>query len=402
MMDAESTPGGDREGPGTDRREFLGAVWGGMVAAGAIGGPAGAPARGEETPGGEDRRMIVRSERPLNLESPPAALDSFLTPTDEIFVRSHHGAPAVGLRPWTVEVKGLVERPLTLSLDDLAGMERVEVPAVIQCAGNGRAMFRPRMPGLPWGRGAVSHAAWAGVRLSALLEKAGVKPEAAHVQFVGGDVPPNPKAPEFLRSIPLDRARAEDVILALSVNGEPLPALHGGPARIVVPGWGANAWTKWVRGIVVAADEATSFYMKPGYRMSVKPYPPGEDPPAEEMLPVTWMNVKSLITSPAEGAALGRGAVEVRGVAWTGEGHVVKVEVASAEDPTWREAELLDEPRQGSWRRFKVAWTPPAAGEFTLIARATDSRGEVQPETPPWNKSGYLWNGYDRVPCVVS
>jgi DMSO/TMAO reductase YedYZ molybdopterin-dependent catalytic subunit len=346
--------------------------------------------------------MIVRAERPLNLESPPAALDSFYTPTEEMFIRSHHGAPAVGLRPWTIQVEGLVERPLTLSLDDLAAFEKVEAPAVIQCAGNGRAMFRPRMPGQPWERGAVSHAAWSGVRLSDLLEKAGVKAEAAHVQFVGADVPPNPKAPEFFRSIPIDRARAEDTVLALTLNGEPLPVLHGGPARIVVPGWCANAWSKWIRKIVVAADEAKSFYMSPGYRIAKHPVPPGVNPPPEDLAPVTWMNVKSLITSPDAGAAVARGPVEVRGVAWTGEGHVVKVEVATVEDPTWREAELLDEPRQGSWRRFKIAWTPPAAGEFTLLARATDSKGEVQPETTPWNKSGYLWNGYDRVTCVIS
>lgn len=401
-MTDESTPGADREGSGTDRREFLGAVWGGMVAAGAVGGAGETPARGEEPPAEGDRRMIVRAERPLNLEAPPEALDSFLTPTHEIFVRSHHGAPATGQRPWSIRVEGLVERPLTLSLEDLAAFEKVEAPAVIQCAGNGRAMFRPKMPGQPWERGAVSHAAWSGVRLSDLLEKAGVKEGAAHVQFVGADVPPNPKAPEFLRSIPLERARAKDVVLALGVNGEPLPVLHGGPARIVVPGWFANAWSKWIRKIVVAADEATSFYMKPGYRIAKNPVPPGVEPPPEDMVPVTWMNVKSLITSPSTGATVGRGPVEVRGVAWTGEGHVVKVEVATVEDPTWREAELLDEPLQGSWRRFKLQWTPPAAGSFTLVARATDSRGEVQPETPPWNKSGYLWNGHDRVACVVS
>ncbi|WP_165252678.1 sulfite oxidase [Paludisphaera soli] len=346
--------------------------------------------------------MIVRTERPLNLESPSAALDSFLTPNDAFFVRSHHGAPAVGLRPWEVVVEGLVDRPLKLSLAELGAMEPTTVPAVLQCAGNGRGLFRPRMPGLVWERGAVGHAEWSGVRLAALLEKAGVKPEAAHLHFIGGDVPPTTKAPPFIRSIPLARAQADDVLIALKMNGEPLPVLHGGPARLVVPGWGGNAWIKWVRRIVVSAEEAQTFYMQTGYRIPREPVPPGQTPDPKSLVPVEWMNVKSLITSPDLGATAPLGPIEVRGVAWTGEGHVVKVEVSTVEDPTWREAELLDEPRQGSWRRFKIAWTPPAAGSYTLQARATDSKSQVQPEVPPWNKSGYLWNGYDRVPCVVS
>lgn len=401
-MDVEPTPRDDREGPTADRREFLAAVWGGMVAAGAVGRVGEARARTEAPPEGPDHRMIVQSERPLNLESSSASLDSFRTPTAELFVRSHHGAPAVGLRPWSVRVEGLVEHPLTLGLDDLAGFEKVETPAVIQCAGNSRLHYEPRVPGLPWDRGAVGHAFWGGVRLADLLKKAGVKAGAAHVQFFGADVPTSAKGPAFIRSIPLDRARSEDVVLALAVNGETLPVLHGGPARLVVPGWYANNWPKWVRQIVVSADEATSFYMKPGYRMARKPTPPGVDPPPEEMLPVTWMNVKSLITSPESGAKVAKGPLEVRGVAWTGEGHVVKVEVSTVEAPSWREAELLDEPRPGSWRRFKIAWDPPAAGTFTLQARATDSKGNVQPEITPWNKSGYVWNGYDRVPCASS
>lgn len=391
----------EQDGLATDRRGFLGAVWGGALAAGGLGRSAGASARADEAPAGIDRRMIVRTERPVNLESPSAALDSFLTPNAELFVRSHHGAPAVGLRPWEVVVEGLVEKPLTLSLGDLAAMETITVPAVIQCAGNSRGQFRPRMPGIPWERGAVGHAEWSGVRLSDLLEKAGVKPGAAHVHMVGGDVPPNPKAPAFVRSIPLDRARAEGVILALTMNGEPLPVLHGGPARLVVPGWAANCWSKWIRRLIVSAEEAQSFYMKAGYRIPRTPVPPGVNPPPADMVPVQWMNVKSLIASPGAGAKVARKPVEVRGVAWTGEGHVVRVEVSTVEDPTWREAELIDAPREGSWRRFKIAWTPPAAGAFTLQARATDSKGDVQPETPPWNKSGYLWNGYDRVSCTV-
>ncbi len=346
--------------------------------------------------------MIVRTERPLNLESASPSLDSWLTPIDEFFVRSHHGAPAVDLSPWEISVEGLVDRPLKLSLKDLEAVESTTRFGVLQCAGNGRSLYRPRMPGITWERGAVGHAEWAGVQLAQLLKDAGVKPEAAHVHFVGGDVPPNPKTPAFLRSIPLDRAQDPDTLIALRMNGELLPVLHGGPARLVVPGWAANNWSKWVRKIVVSAQEAPGVYMQSGYRMARHPVAPGVNPDPSDLVPVTWMNVKSLITSPSPDAALGLGRHEVRGVAWTGKGHVVKVEVSSDQDPTWRVAELIGEPRQGSWRQFKIAWDAPSRGKYVLRARATDSEGEVQPEVSPWNKSGYLWNGYDQVACLIS
>ena len=273
---------------------------------------------------------------------------------------------------------------------------------MIQCAGNGRALFRPRMPGTPWERGAVGHAEWSGVSLGSLLQKAGLKPGAAHVHLIGGDVPPNPKAPAFNRSVPIEEAVAAGALVALQMNGAPLPVLHGGPARLVVPGWAANNWSKWLRKIVVSAEESPSFYMQKGYRIARHPVPPGVAPDPSDLAPVTWMNVKSLISRPGLGETIANQAQEVRGVAWTGQGHVTKVEFSTDRDPAWRVADLIDEPVQGSWRRFKISWTPPAPGSYVLRVRATDSQGAVQPEKPPWNKSGYLWNGYDQVACVVS
>ena len=154
----------------------------------------------------DDRALIVRSQRPLNLESPIAAFDHRLTPNDRFFVRSHFGAPAVDLGPWEVEVVGLVTRTMRLGLADLARFEMTTRTAVLQCAGNGRSLYRPRVPGVPWERGGVGQAEWSGIRLADLLERAGLQPGAAHVHFLGGDAPPSPKIPAFIRSIPLDRA----------------------------------------------------------------------------------------------------------------------------------------------------------------------------------------------------
>src|SRR5262249_23318482 len=150
--------------------------------------------------------------------------------------------------------------------------------------------------------------------------------------------------------------------------------------------WSGNHWIKWVRSIAVAAEEAPGFYMQTAYLMPKTPAPPDAVLKPSDLTPVTGLNVKSLITAPGEGAKLSRGRVEVRGVAGPGEGHVTRVEVATARAPTWRPAPLLDEPRPGSWRRWTFAWEPTTPGPTVLRARATDSRGQTQPEVSPWNK----------------
>ena len=343
--------------------------------------------------------LIVRSSRPLDAETPVEMFDRFLTPNPQFFVRSHFGPPALGLAPWRLEVDGLVDRPFSLSLDDLQGLERATLPAVLQCSGNGRGFFSPTIPGVGWERGAVGNAEWSGVRLVDLLEKAGIQPGAAHVQLQGADTPPHPKTPAFFRSIPLPRALDPGTILATSMNGEALPLLHGGPIRLVVPGWAGNHWIKWLRKVTVARDEAPGFYQQTGYKIPKVPAPPGADLKPSDLTSVTTLNVKSLIARPLEGAILAAGKVEIRGVAWTGEGLVEKVEI-SAEPDRWSLAKLEGDPKPGTWLPFTFTWDA-RPGRHTLRARATDSKGETQPEVTPWNRSGYLWNGIDRVNCEV-
>jgi DMSO/TMAO reductase YedYZ molybdopterin-dependent catalytic subunit len=347
--------------------------------------------------------LILRNRQPLDLETPVTALDRWLTPNDQFFVRSHLGIPAVGPTPWVVEVAGQVDRPLNLSLDALKGFAPAAVTAVLQCAGNGRGNFLPRVPGLPWDRGAVGQAEWTGARLSDVLARAGLKTGSAHVQVLGADGPPSPKTPIYLRSIPLEKALHPDTLLATTMNGEPIPVFHGGPVRLIVPGWTGNHWMKWVRTLTVSAEEAPGTYQQSGYRMPRTPAPPDAVLKASDLVPLTYMNVKSLITWPAEGARLTGPRQEVRGVAWTGEGHVTKVEVAVGveREPTWRPATLLGAPRPWSWRQWRFTWDAPAPGRTLLRARATDSLGETQPEVTPWNRSGYLWNGIDRVTIEV-
>jgi DMSO/TMAO reductase YedYZ molybdopterin-dependent catalytic subunit len=382
---------------GTSRRDWL------RAAAGVLASGAGFARRAlaQDAANTAGPKLIVRVTRPLTLETPVEVFDRFLTPNDLFFVRSHFGAPAVDLAPWTLTVRGLVDRPLVLALEDLAKFEQVTAPAVLQCSGNGRSFYNPTIPGVGWGRGGVGNAEWSGIRLADLLGRAGLKVREGHVHMFGADAPPSIKTPVFLRSIPLARALDPGTLLATRMNGDPLPVLHGGPLRLVVPGWGGNHWLKWLRGIVVATDEAPGFYQQTGYRIAKIPAPPGADLKPSDLVPVTTMPVKSLISRPAAGDRLLTGGVDVQGVAWTGTGHVTKVEVTTGADRPWTPATLLNDERFGIWRLWRWQGEIHRPGRIQLRARATDSTGKTQPEKTPWNRSGYMWNGIDTVECEV-
>jgi DMSO/TMAO reductase YedYZ molybdopterin-dependent catalytic subunit len=391
--------------PNPSRRQWLRAA-AGTVAGGSLVGPWAEGLRpcraGADEPGGETT-LIVRSKVPLDLETPVEVFTRFLTPNDLFFVRSHFGSPAVSLGPWRLEVRGLVERPLVLSLSDLARLEQVEAPAVLQCSGNGRSFFRPVLPGLQWERGAVGNASWSGVRLADVLRRAGLKvePGAGHVHLLSADAPPSIKTPMYLRSIPLERALDPITLLATRMDAEALPVLHGGPIRLVVPGWSGNHWIKWVRTITVAREEAPGPYQQTSYKMPKVPTPPGVDLKPSDLVPLTTMPVKSLIARPSAGARLPAGRIEVRGVAWTGLGHVTGVEVATSPGGPWQAANFQTEARPYTWRLWRYTIENARPGRLTLRARATDSNGQTQPEATPWNRSGYLWNGIDTVECEV-
>lgn len=356
-------------------------------------------ARTARAPVAEDAfRMLVRGDRPENLETPVGAFVSPITPIDHFFVRSHFGPPLVGPHPWKIQIRGLVDRPIELDAATLSKRADQNIEAVLQCAGNGRALFNPIIPGVPWERGAVGNAVWGGVALQNILQETGIQANARHVHVVCADLPPHPKTPAYLRSLPLEKALEPSTLLATTMNGSDLPLLHGGPVRLVVPGWTGNHWMKWVRALVVSDVEAPGFYQQTGYRMPRSPAPPGAVVPADDLLPVTELNVKSLITRPARGELLKPGPQTITGVAWTGAGRVTDVEV-SIDGSAWQTATLRDG-RDFGWRIWTSDWSA-TAGRHEIAARARDDRGQVQPEVTPWNKSGYLWNGIDRVNVEV-
>lgn len=388
------------------RRAFLGQLLGGAAATWAAG-----YLRPELLWGQTSRQepqgnpgLITRVTRPFDAETRVQEFASYLTPNDRFFVRSHFGPPPpeqIHENVWRLHVKGLVDRPLELTLKDLAKFDIISLTAVMQCSGNGRAFHRPRAPGVQWERGAVGNAKWAGVRLRDVFSHAGAQPSARHMQMLGADRPVSTMTPMFLRSIPIEKAMHPDTLLATHMNGEPLSLLHGAPLRLITPGWMGDACVKWLTDLTLQTEEAKGFYMETAYRYPAHPVEPGTAVPPRDMIPVEAMVVKSLIVSPVSGAALNLGPVTVEGVAWTGEGKVVAVEVSVDDGQTWANARLTGDDAPYAWRQWQFSWTPQQPGAVTILARATDDRGQTQPMASPWNPGGFLWNGVDRVQVEV-
>jgi DMSO/TMAO reductase YedYZ molybdopterin-dependent catalytic subunit len=387
------------------RRDFLRTAAGGLVLAALA--PRLWPSRGDEpaeAAAERPSRLIVRVERPLDAETPAPALASWLTPNDQLFVRSHFGPPDPALvdpRRWRLRIAGAVERTLEWTLDDLLRLEQVDVTAVVQCSGNGRAFFQPKVPGVQWERGAVGNVRWSGVRFGDLLRRAGLRPDGRHVHLLGADRPVHAGTPLFHRSIPIEKALHPDTILAHRMNGDPLPMLHGAPLRVVAPGWVADDWVKWLTDVTVAPEEPEGYFMRQAYRMPLPPVAPGESVAPDATVPMTTMPVKSLLTAPAEGAVLGAGRHHIQGVAWAGESRIRLVEVSTDGGTSWHSARLVGEDQPYAWRLWQFEWDAKNGGNHLLMARAADTTGHRQPLVTPWNPSGYLWNGVDRVRVTV-
>jgi sulfite oxidase len=326
----------------------------------------------------------------VSVETPLDRLTTYITPNEAFFVRHHWPAAAQDLRDWTLVVDGEVSRPLRLSLADLQDLPSTSVTCVLECSGNGRSFFRPPVPGLSWGPGAVGNARWRGVRVRDLLTKAGMKASGAtHLHAAGTDDPPS-GTPPFHRSLELEKA-LEDAVVAWEMNGESLPPLHGGPARLVVPGWAGNNWMKWLAKLSPRPQPKKGVFMDEEY---CYPTPAG-------MRPITELFVKSIITEAPSRAGTGS-SVTVRGIAFSGVPDISKIEVTDDGGRTWRAAELGREHDPYAWRLWSFQYAPRRAGKVTLYARATDSRGNVQPREAAWNPGGFLHNGWHSVEIEVT
>jgi DMSO/TMAO reductase YedYZ molybdopterin-dependent catalytic subunit len=395
-----------------DRRRFLGAA--GLAAASALWRPG--PARGDGTTtttttttatttattttaasGGSG--LIELSSRPMNYESTLDVFTTRLTPVDRFYIRGHFDTPVVDLTTWRLTIDGLVDAPQALSLAALEGLPQHEVEAVLQCAGNGRALMQPRVAGVQWTKGAMGNARWRGPRLKDVLALARPKAAATMVQLVGADGPVMPSTPRFIRGVPVAKALDDDTLVALQMNGRPLTPAHGAPARLVMPGWVADGWTKWAQTLTLMDGEPRGFFWETAYRFPTIPAVPGAPVPPENMKPMTTLRVKSVIGAPTTGAVHRPGPVTITGVAFSGGEKIARVEV-SVDGGPWQRAPIVDNGGRYGFAVFSVAVTL-RPGTHTVRSRATDARGAVQPEVPEWNPSGYLHNAIDSVTVEV-
>ncbi len=344
--------------------------------------------------------LVPLSVRPPNYESVRSTFTTRITPLERFYLRNHFDIPKVEVKAWRLQVRGLVEKPLSLTLADLRKLPQVNVEAVLQCAGNGRGLFRPRIPGVQWRFGAVGNAMWTGVRLRDVLALARPKEGALHLQLEGAERPTMSTTPAFVRGIPLEKGLHADTLLALEMNGKPISPYHGSPARLVAPGWVADDWMKWLTDVEVRAEEPKGFFYETAYRFPVKPGAPGEAIPADQTKPMTKLNVKSVIGSLEDGNVLRPGVQQVVGVAFSGEGGIAGVELSFDGGQTWRAAELEGPATPYGFRVFRHAWKA-APGRYTVASRATDTAGARQPDVAVWNPSGYLYNAVDRVEVEV-
>jgi DMSO/TMAO reductase YedYZ molybdopterin-dependent catalytic subunit len=346
-------------------------------------------------------KLIVRSLRPPDYETPVSLLDPFITPIEHFYVRSHLPAPTgLDAGTWTLQIEGEVNTVSSLNLDELRKMPAVTVTAILECAGNGRALFDPPVAGIQWGKGAIGNARWTGVRMADVLKRAGLKSTGRFVHMNGADRPLG-TMPDFIRQVPLDKALHPDTILAYEMNGQPIPLLHGAPVRAIIPGWEGAYSVKWLTSLRVADRESDSFWVATAYRYPVRRVAPGAAVDAKDMAPLTGLVVKSLITRPLDGATVNVGKLDVAGFAWAGETDIARVEVSTDHGGSWQPARLVGERSKYSWRRFEFTFDARQPESYLILSRATDAAGRTQPMSPPWNPSGYLWNAPDSVRVEV-
>ncbi len=354
----------------------------------------------------EKTDMILLTDRPPQLETPMRYFRELITPNDAVFVRWHISQipTSVDLREWRLKVGGNTEKELQLSMDDLkTKFDKVTYTAVIQCSGNSRSFFDPPVPGGQWQNGAMGNVTWTGARLKDILYQAGIKEGSVCVSFDGLDSPPLPTVPDLVKSLPLDKATEEDIIVAYEMNGTYLPMLNGFPVRLIVPGWYATYWVKSLSTISVLDKQFEGFWMKTAYRIpddTCACVPPGTVP--KKTIPINRLDTRSFIVEPFDGTTLNvNKPVEVMGIAFSGGYGVRDVIVSMDNGHTWNETKLGKDLGKYAWRQWTYLWHPKKPGKYTLMVRATDSIGESQPFDAFWNPAGFMRNNIEKIEVKV-
>jgi DMSO/TMAO reductase YedYZ molybdopterin-dependent catalytic subunit len=335
--------------------------------------------------------LVVHRADPLNAEARLAALTGTAPgPAEPFYIRNHFGIPDLDPATWRLAIGGLAGRALSLSLAELRAMPSRTAVITLECAGNGRSLLDPPVPGESWGLGAVGTAAWTGVPLTDVLNLAAPQPGAWEVVFRGADsgLAEGRHGPvPFERSLPLRYLGSAGALLAYAMNGQPLPKPHGYPLRLVVPGWYGVASVKWLTAIELTSRPFDGHFQVDRYHIGGKP--------------LTLQAVRSVIIGPRPGDTVAPGEdVVVRGLAWSGAGPIARVEVSVAGRP-WRAAVLTGTRHAHGWQEWLLRARLEEPGSVTIQARATDTAGRTQPAQPTWNPLGYATNPIHQVVVTV-
>jgi DMSO/TMAO reductase YedYZ molybdopterin-dependent catalytic subunit len=343
------------------------------------------------------RPLIRLASRPPNYETPLSYFTSEFTPNDSFFVRYHlAGIPdEIDAGQWKLKVGGKgAGKQLELSLAELQSeFDAVEVAAVCQCSGNRRGFSEPHVPGVEWGLGAVGNAIWKGARLKDVLRRADLRADTVEIVVNGADGPVLDGTPDFVKSIPVDKALDDHTLIAYAMNGAPIPHYNGFPIRLIVPGWTATYWMKHLDSIDAWTEPFAGFWMKSAYRIPVGKFPlvqhfVSQMTPANE--PITEMVINSMITAPQDGYAMRADQIaDIRGLAWDGGYGIRRVEISTDGGEVWRDAELGPDVGRFAFRSFRFAFAPPRAGTFRVTAKATNALGQTQVDKLIFNPAGY-------------
>jgi sulfite oxidase len=352
--------------------------------------------------------LVVLDTPELNAETPAHLLDDNITPLTRLFVRNTGQMPvftAGAVAVWTLTIDGCVHSPRSWTLPALwHEFEPVSQVAVLECAGNGRAFFPDFAGTVLWKYGAVGCVRWTGVRLGDLLRQCDPLPNAVYTGHFSPDTELDGGGPAISRGLPIEKAISPETLVAYAMNGEPIPPLHGGPLRLVAPGYPGSAWQKWLTRIAVRDREHDGERMSSlHYRLPRTPIRYGDHIDKSQFDVITDMPVRSLITFPHERFRAPAGQkLAVRGHGWSGHVALARVELSSDGGRSWSPAQLGPLPDRFAWRRFEATLTPPV-GPIEIIARATDAEGRTQPlDSAPWNPRGYCNNRVHRVSGTIA
>jgi DMSO/TMAO reductase YedYZ molybdopterin-dependent catalytic subunit len=342
--------------------------------------------------------LITRRLNPENQETPIHFIQDDTIQTTLFYRRNHFSYPKLTYSNYFIPINGLVSTPILLSIQNIFQLPAKTIEVVLECSGNKRSLFEPKVFGEQWEKGAMSQGVWKGVPLRTLLEITGIKEEAKEVVIEGYDVgkrTDSDKEISYSRSLPLEKALHPDTIIAYEYNHQPLSFKHGFPFRLIVPSWYGMASVKWIKQISVIGSHFTGPFQNIDYI-----YYPNMDND-DGAFPVTAINVNSTIQKPLDMASLNTGKHEIRGIAWTGKGHITKVEISMDNGNTWSDANVTHLNSDYKWVPWTFEWNAAEKNTYTIMSKATDSYGQTQPLNPFWNRKGYGYNAVDRIKVKV-